>query len=141
MKDNGKYEEKRVQQRKKNRIIRASCQVIQMVEIMSSKYLQKLTNRQMALKKTTSVIEEYKKKFEPCLVQEVISSEESSDEGEFIVRPLPWRSDQLTELFLGLDRKHNKRASPRSKRMSFSRKQGMPSDQPKPSNLPDWFFK
>ena len=43
----------------------------------------------------------------------MISSEESSGEaeGEFMVLPPPWRSGQLTELFLGLDRKHNKCAS------------------------------
>ena len=92
----------------------------------------------MALKRTTAVSDTSKKHIEPLLIQELISSEESAEEGEgeIIVRPLPWRDPKITEIFLALDRKHDKHTSVRSKKMSFIRKQGLPSDRPEPNNLP-----
>ena len=78
--------------------------------------------------------EEVKEKFLPCLVPDLISSEESGeeDEGQFIVRPLPWRSEKVDNLFRTLDHKHGKQQTIRSKKMSYERKDGLPSDQPKP---------
>lgn len=90
---------------------------------------------------------EGKEKWSPCLTQELISSEDSEDEdeGQFIVRPLTWRSDKVTELFMNLDRKYYNRQTTRSKKMSYDRvrQSGQPSDRPKPmnSNLPSWVFK
>ena len=99
----------------------------------------------MVLEKTTAISEEIKEKFLPCLVPDLISSEESGeeDEGQFIVRPLPWRSEKVDNFFATLDHKHEKRQTVRSKKMSYGRKDGLPSDQPKPQDgtLPKWLFK
>lgn len=99
----------------------------------------------MALEKTTAISEEIKEKFLPCLVPDLISSEESGeeDEGQFIVRPLPWRSEKVDNFFATLDHKHEKRQTVRSKKMSYGRKDGLPSDRPKPRDgtLPKWLFK
>ena len=96
-----------------------------------------------------NVSEESREKWLPCFQPELVSSEESGDEdgdedGEFVVRPLVWRSERVTTLFMTLDRKHHKHQSIRSKKMSFARKDGLPSDRPKPlsdSSFPDWLFK
>ena len=54
---------------------------------------------------------------------EMMSSEESEEDEEedgsksvsFTIRPLPWRSDKVTELFLSLDQKHTKKQSKKHK--------------------------
>ena len=75
---------------------------------------------------------------------DLISSEESGeeDEGQFIVRPLPWRSEKVDNFFATLDHKHEKRQTVRSKKMSYGRKDGLPSDRPKPQDgtLPKRLF-
>lgn len=102
----------------------------------------------MAFRSTTAITSDNKDIWEPCLVPELMSSEESddddeNDEGGFVVRPLVWRSDKVTNLFNKLDHKSKKNASVRSKKMTFSRKSGLPSDRQRPpdGNLPDWCFK
>ena len=85
-----------------------------------------------------------KEKWLPCLVPEIISSEESGEEdvGQCVVRPLPWRSEKVTNLFAILDHKHGKYQTVRSKKMSYERRDGLPSDRPKPEDgtLPKWLF-
>ena len=101
--------------------------------------------RRTALEKTSALSEEAKQKWMPCLTPDLISSEESvdEDEGQFLVRSLHWRSEKVDDLFATLDRKHGKRQSIRSKKMSFERTEGLPSDRAKPQDetLPNWLFK
>ena len=72
----------------------------------------------------------------PSFIAKLISSEESADEdeGQFLVRPLHWRSEKVDDLFATLDRKYRKRQTIRSKKVSFERMEGLPSDRPKPQN-------
>ncbi len=84
-------------------------------------------------------------KWLPCLVPELMSSEDSGDDddGQYVVRPLMWRSEKVTHLFVKLDHKMQKNATVRSRKMMFTRKQGLPSDRPKSceSIVPNWCLK
>lgn len=66
--------------------------------------------------------------------------DELDEDGTFTVRPLPWRSDKITGILHGLDNKHDKRRSKRSKLMTFERVYGPISDRVIPSNtsIPSW---
>ena len=94
--------------------------------------------------KSTKLSEESKKKWNPVFIADIMSSEESdgtNDEASFTVRPLLWRSDKVTRFFNQLDDKKNNNSTQRSKRMSFKRKMGLPSDRPPPPSLPTWMLK
>ena len=73
-----------------------------------------------------------------------MSSEESDSDaevGKFITKPLPWRSDKVSKLFVSLDRKSQRYRSKRSRLMDFNREIGVVSDRPQPSFLEDWICK
>ena len=103
----------------------------------------------MCFMKAAGATEESKKKWLPCFQAELMSSEEScgedeSEDGQFVIRPLVWRSEKVTTLFTTLDEKYHKHQSIRSKKMSFTRKDGLPSDRLQPTvsgKFPDWLFK
>ena len=69
----------------------------------------------------------------------LMNSEESEEDGAFSVRLLPWRSKKATDLY-SLDKKHEKRCSVRSKRMTFERRDGDVSDRERPveGSVPEW---
>ncbi|CAI8044857.1 hypothetical protein GBAR_LOCUS24847, partial [Geodia barretti] len=96
LKISGKYEAKCVQQRRRNRLKR------------------KLTARQVALEKSTSTSAKGKQRWRECLVEELISSEDSEEDGSFLIRPLPWRSEKSTSS-LFLDQKLNKKGPRRAR--------------------------
>lgn len=95
--------------------------------------------------------ESQKEKWGPCLVLDLMSSEESGDEdGEdedsegghaFRVRPLPWRSEKVTSFYIQLDKKFSKKQSRRSSIMTLKRHIGLVSDRPQPYDLPNWMVK
>ena len=62
--------------------------------------MQKLTARKVALEKSTSTSHKDKQRWRECLVEELISSEESEEDGSFLVHLLPWRSEKVL-LFVG----------------------------------------
>ena len=71
--------------------------------------------------KTKALSDEKKKKVEDAFTIELMSSEESDKEEDngsksvsFLIHPLPWRHDKITDLFLNLDRKHSKKHSKKS---------------------------
>ena len=110
--------------------------------------LQKLKRRQTALFKTNALNQAQKEKWAPCIVAEMMSSEESDgdDNGDeestvFVVRPLPWRSDKVNSFFSSLDSKFSKNQSKKSAMMTVRRSKGLPSDRPRPSSVPDWVQK
>ena len=74
------------------------------------------------------------------LIEELISSEDSEDDGSFLVRPLPWRSEKVTNFFCGLAKKQDKKKSRKSKIMTFERKTGPFSQRSKPlaGSTPAW---
>ena len=105
--------------------------------------MQKLNARKAALRKTTAIPEKDKAMWMECLVPEVISSEDSEDDGSFTVHPLPWRSGKATRFLTSLDLKHRKKQSRKSRVMTYQRNDGLPSDCPKPivGCVPDWVIK
>ena len=117
--------------------------------------LQKRLKRQKALLQSISIPTEEKSKFKDCLSVEYMSSEhsvsednldqENSSEDEnfprkrvLCRRPLPWRSQELNNLFLKLDRKANRKQSPRSSSMTIDRRDGSPSERKAPDDAPEF---
>ncbi len=105
--------------------------------------MQKLKQRKVALQRTTAILEKDKSKWKECLVPEVMSSEDSEDDGSFTVRPLPWRSEKANSFLSSLDCKHGKKQSKKSKIMTLCRENRSPSDRSKPidGSIPAWVFK
>ena len=98
--------------------------------------------RKAALLKTTAIAERDKPKLMGSFIPELMSSEESEDDGTYTIRPLPWRSEKATDLFYCLDTKSDKKRSKRSRRMTCERLQGPPSDREKPKeSVPSWCVK
>ena len=95
--------------------------------------------------KSSTMTDEQKKKWMPCLVPDMMSSEESEDGDEeqamFQVHPLLWRSDKVTVFIKKLDLKSKNCTSQRSKRMAVKRSIGLPSDRLPPDSLSEWMVK
>ena len=102
-----------------------------------------------ALAKTKVLSDDKKKKVEDAFIIEMMSSEESEEEEEedgstsisFTVRPLPWRHDRVTELFLSLDHKHSKKQLKKSTQMTLKHFQGDNSTRPVSTDVPAWCIK
>ena len=96
--------------------------------------------QKVALQKSKTITDADKKKWKDCIVGELMSSEDSNEDGSFIVRPLPWRKEKVTFFLCGLDRKLERRKSRKSKIMTHERKKGPPScrSRPKPTSIPSW---
>ena len=73
------------------------------------------------------------------MTTELMSSEESEDDS-IVVRPLPWRSKYVTNMFEKIDGYCSRKKSSQAKRQMKARKIGETSSRPKPFNLeiPDW---
>ena len=104
--------------------------------------LEKRLKRQKALLQSISIPAE-KSRFKDCLSVEYMSSEHSVPEDNLdqenssqdenfprkrvlCRRPLPWRSQELNNLFLKLDRKANWKQSQRSSSMTIDRRDRSP---------------
>ena len=93
----------------------------------------------------------------PCMTTDFMSSEESLSEQEdnegyssdsdaepgpqrkyLCIKPLPWRSRELNDLMVRLDRKIARRRSQKSARMVLERKQGPPSMRQAPDDAPEF---
>ena len=77
------------------------------------------------------------------MIPEVMSTEESDPDGSahFLTRSIPWRNDKVTKFLHSMDHKHLKTLSGRSRRMSFDRVLGLPSDRACPHCIPEWIRK
>ena len=97
-----------------------------------------------ALAKTKALSDD-KKKVEGAFVTEMMSSEGSEEDDSksvsFTVRPLPWRNDKMTELFLSLDQKHTKKQSKKITQMTLKHYMGEESTRPVPTGVPTWCIK
>ena len=105
--------------------------------------MQKLNSRKAALVKTKSVPDTEKAALQKSLDTALMSSEDSDEDGTFIVRPLSWRSKKAADFYHSLDTKFEKRQSIRSRLMTFQRQEGMVSDRlpPPPGSVPTWCLK
>ena len=82
---------------------------------------------------------------------DMITSEDSdrlddNDSGStkiYVTRPLVWRATKVSNFFHQLDENHQRTATQRSKEMTRTRSERMPSDRPKPAHLEKylWLFK
>jgi len=95
---------------------------------------------------------EVKAKWKPCMVLELISSEESEWEEDndgtaykvfYIYPPTSMASKKVNDVFNTWDRKAKKDASQKSHMMTFPCQEGLVSDRAKPEGLglPNWVFK
>ena len=111
--------------------------------------IQKLQRRQATFYKTNALTKEQKDKWAPCVVMEMMSSEDSgegSDEentSKFMVRSLPWRSDKVNSLFDSIDAKVSKTQTKKSMMMTIQLEEGLVSDRIRPvsDKIPDWAMK
>ena len=71
--------------------------------------IQKLKSRKIAVQKSAAISDKDKALWKECLLEELVSSEDSDEDGSFFVRPLPWRSEKVNNLFTSLDRKLEKK--------------------------------
>lgn len=92
------------------------------------------------MEKSSAISEKDKTSWKECLVEQLISSEESDDDGSFVIHSLPWRSEKVDNFFSGLDRKSDKKKTKKSKMMTFQRIKGLRSNRPRPSleKVPEW---
>ena len=108
-------------------------------------FQQKLEERIATLSKVKFTVPKDREKWEKVLTLEVMSSEDSGmeeDEEILVVRPLPWRSTRVDEMFDELDKKILSGKSPRSRRQMKRRKVGNSSKRPRCTcdSIPKWAF-
>ena len=72
------------------------------------------------------------------MISDLISSEESGDDEEIIVRPLRWRSSRVDTLSRSLDAESAKAKSPQAVQQTKVRVLGVYSSRSIPSGLPGW---
>lgn len=83
--------------------------------------------------------ESEKQKWRTVLVADVMSSEDSDPESDtLVVKPLPWHSSRLDEMFLDMDRATAMRKSATA---LWQRRQRIVSTRTVPDNLPRWTIK
>ena len=122
--------------------------------------MQKAHARKKALRDSTTLDEATKKRVEPVLTAEYMSSDETAMEDsdaesvrsdgsehptdpapkkkKLIKHKLPWRSQEMQEMVNSLDRKVNRRRTPRGRTMCLEVEEGRVSTRPKPDNIPEW---
>ena len=77
---------------------------------------------------------------------DMMSSEESGQEGDeevMIIRPLPWRSEQVSKLLKQLDQKLDAGRTPQARRQMMPRVVSSESSvrsKPLDDTLPSWLF-
>ena len=67
-----------------------------------------------------------------------MSSEESGEDDEIIVHPLPWRADYVNQMFDRIDEFRVSQKSPQARRQMKQRKIGPPSERSQPDGIPEW---
>ena len=103
--------------------------------------LQKLQERQATLKRKEYGEEDFQK-WSKVLVDCMISSKENEDNGAIAIKPLPWRSELVSEFFEVLDSELMKDCSSQAKRqIKKSKISEKPSSREKPSSMPPWATK
>ena len=73
------------------------------------------------------------------MIIDLMSSEEEAEvDGEevFVIRPLPWQSEEVGKIKEALDQKWESMRSSRSRRLTLPRVEGEISNRPKPSSFP-----
>ena len=91
--------------------------------------------------KTQSVTPAQKVTWAPCVVAEMVCSEESDDEDEenstFVIGPLPWRNDKANTPFASFDSKYDKIHSKKCAVMTIYYSESLSSDRTRLSTVPN----
>ncbi|XP_062616427.1 uncharacterized protein LOC134278119 [Saccostrea cucullata] len=107
--------------------------------VLYSRRKRKLQWRKSMVERKSGWDEVRKRKITEALELSYMSSEEevvSDDEQIFIVKPLPWRSEEYNKYMEDLDSKYERNQSSRSKRQMIKRVKGdIPSIRPKPTHV------
>ena len=143
LRDAGKYNTKCLQQRRRNRLMRVRhCTPFIFLTLDYTVHSAHFEARKAALAKSSVILDKDKAKLAECLSIDLMSSEESDEDGSFIVHHLPWRSRKASDIIVGLDRKFDRKKSKRSKLMTFQRIEGCISTRPKPKKglFSDWIL-
>jgi len=152
LKVNGKYEQKIIDQRRRNRINRVSVLSTVRVLVLGSYYSQKLESRRAAFANSSSSLTDTQiNLWKKVLTKEFMSSEESEEEDAadhadgnkravLAIKPLAWRAPKVDRFFKRLDHKTTKRKSKQSKQQMLPRVIGRQSSRARPLCLPDDFF-
>lgn len=141
---------------KKNNDSERKEQVQQEQRKRSRKNMKRL-KRAKALRESTTISQEEKQRYLPCITTDFMSSEESVSEQEeeddyssesdaepgsqrkyLCIKPLSWRSRELNDLMARLDRKIARRRSQKSAGMVLERKRGPPSMRQAPDDAPEF---
>ena len=91
--------------------------------------------------------EQQRDRWQPAMQIDMMSSEESGMEGDeevMLIRPLPWRSEQVNRLMKQLDKKVESSRTPQARRQVINRvTSSEASSRPMPldGNLPPWLFR
>ena len=96
-------------------------------------FFQKLQERTSAFKKRRYQPKD-NEKWSKVLVSEFMSSEESGEENDIIVKPLPWRASRVDSFFCSLDEETKNGKLSQSIRQMKSRILGDLSSRPQPSD-------
>ncbi len=103
--------------------------------------ISKRKERQSAIQRNGKLSTEGKAKWMKVMRNDVMSSEESGDDGKNIIRPLKWRSEYVDKMFDKIDQYYGAHKSPQALRQTKERVIGEPSDRCQPQDLPDWAIK
>ena len=105
-------------------------------------FQQKLEERIATLSKVKFTVPKDREKWEKVLTLELMSSEDSGMEEILVVRPLPWRSTRVDEMFDQLDKRIISGKSPRSRWQMKRCKVGNFSKRPHctSDSIPKWAF-
>ena len=72
------------------------------------------------------------------MCNEMMSSEDSGDDGTNTVRPLTWRSEYVNKMFERIDKYCDSTKSAQARRQTKARIVGEPSARDLPQGLPNW---
>lgn len=104
--------------------------------------LQKLGRRVKSLASKDNWSDSKKAQVAEVMFNDYMSSEESEVEEDgrrvYVVKPLPWESDELKKKKRSLDREHLSSLSQLVRHRIAPRRKGQPSQRQKPDSCPDW---
>lgn len=95
----------------------------------------------MSVFKKRKYSEADRKKWLKVIVPDMMSSEDSGDDGDEknYVKPLDWRSPLIKDFFIDLDQEFSVNKSAQAKRQTKVREvSSVSSSRPVPTNMPSW---
>ena len=101
--------------------------VCELCALYHSVFIQKRKEREAAIMKNSKLTDEQRSKWLKVMTNDFMSSEESGDDDSIVVRPIPWRSKYVNQMFSKIDKYCNHKKSPHALRQMKTRSIGSPS--------------